>query len=177
MLTEISFKSNGHKQRFIETMRAIDKIYDNGKYDQEYSAAVYLLTADLSIWEKVFDYVSSHGILFTSMLKEVDFSGGHSIMVALAANLFNSSEYHCDVAELMRLDSSNFNIAMDAICLRRDSYQELTGHAGERLMKLPLQMQFGQDVENASETYDRKTRAIQEEQARWLSNQREGDEA
>ena len=176
MLTEISFKSPAHKQRFIETMQEIDKIY-GGKYDQEYSSAIYILTADFTIWQKASDYVSGQGIRFTNMLKDVDFSGGHGVLIQLAANLFNGDEYHCDTSELMRLDSSSFNIAMDAICLRRDSYQELTGQRGERLMKLPLQMQFGQDVENASEAYDRKTRAIQEEQARWLSNQREGEES
>ena len=123
MPAEISFKSATHRQRFLQIMRQIDKIYD-GKYDQEYGAALYILTADLAMWQKTSDYVSSHGIRFTAMLKEIDLSEGHGILVDLAANLFDADDFHCDVSELKHLDSSNFNIALDAICLRRDSYKE-----------------------------------------------------
>jgi hypothetical protein len=39
------------------------------------------------------------------------------MLVQLAGNLFNS-EQHCDAIELMRLDGSNFKVALTALQVR-----------------------------------------------------------
>lgn len=113
------FKSNDHTERLLTAMHRIGKVY-SGKLDQEYGAALYILTADQAIWNKTRDYVDSNGIDFEAMLKEVDFSGGYGVLVTLAWNLFNGHG-HLDPIEFMRLDESNFQIALNAIIVRRYS--------------------------------------------------------
>lgn len=120
----IFFKSDEHKMRFLATMQAIGKVY-KGKLDQEYSSALFILTASRATWEKAQSYVNRDGIDIETMLKEVDFSGGYSVLIKLAGNLFNN-EQHLDPLELLRLDDSNFDLALDAIRLRRHSM-----HVGE----------------------------------------------
>jgi len=99
-------------------MRRIDKI-DGGKFDLEYGAACYILTADAATWSKAQDYVSRNGILFEEMLKEVDFSGGYQVLILWAANLFNEHAANINPVELMRLDESNFRVALSALVVRR----------------------------------------------------------
>lgn len=119
MTESISFKSAAHKIRYLEAMTQIGKIYD-GKLDPEYSSALYILTADASTWHKASDYISREGIDIDAMLKEVDFSGGYSVLMLWAGNLFNGQQ-HVDPLELLRLDEGNFQIALAALKLRRYS--------------------------------------------------------
>lgn len=119
-MTSIVYKSEAHKARFLLAIEQINKIYD-GKLDQEYGAALYVLTSSHSTWMKCQHYVSRDGIDFETMFKEVDFSGGHSVLIQWAANLFNEHIAHCDPIELMRLDDSNFMVALNALQLRRVS--------------------------------------------------------
>lgn len=116
----IFYKSEAHKARFLATVQQLGKVY-NGKLDQEYGAALYVLTSSHSTWEKASNYTSHNGIDFETMLKEVDFSGGYSVLIQWAANLFNEHIAHCDPIELMRLDDSNFMVALNALQLRRVS--------------------------------------------------------
>ena len=117
MNEDIIFKSAGHKQRFLAAIQNIGKVYGD-KIDPEYGAALYILTSQVSTWNKASDYVSRDGIDFEAMLKEVDFSGAYSVIIDLAGNLFNGNT-HIDPVELLRLDEQNFQIALDAIKLRR----------------------------------------------------------
>jgi len=119
-MREIFFKSSLHKERFLKAMQETDKIYD-GKLDQEYSAALIILTADLFMWNKTRSYVDSQFIGIEEILHEVDLSGGQGVLVTLAGNLFNNQQ-HLDPLELLRLDGSNYNVAIAALHLRRDSY-------------------------------------------------------
>lgn len=114
------FKSEGHKERFLAAIQQIGKVYE-GKLDQEYAAALYILTADVSTWNKASSYVSRYGINIETLLKEVDFSGAYGVLILLAGNLFNGNE-HVDPVELMRLDDRNFSVALTALMLRRKSY-------------------------------------------------------
>ncbi len=114
---EIFFRSEEHKQRFQTTMQEIDKV-DDGRFDQEYAAAIYVLTARTGIWNAVKGYVSRHGIKFDEMLDEVDFSGGYTVLMKWAANLFNEHAANINPVELMRLDESNFKIAISALYVR-----------------------------------------------------------
>lgn len=116
-MAEIFFKSPEHKQRFVTTMQQIGKIYD-GKLDPEYGAAVYILTADLSTWNKANSYVSCEGIDIPALLEETYFSGGYSVLIRLAGNLFNS-QIHIEPIDLLRLDEGNFNVALTSLKLRR----------------------------------------------------------
>jgi hypothetical protein len=56
------------------------------------------------------------------MLEEIDLSGGESVLVQVAGNLFNGRT-HIDPLELMRLDHANFEVTIRALCLRRTSAQ------------------------------------------------------
>jgi|SRR6266567_2409330 len=111
------FKSDEHENRFKGVMQQTGKIY-NGRYDAEYAAALYILTADPSTWNKAQEYVSHSGIDFSGMLEDIDFSGGYSVLILLAGNLFNGQQ-HLDPLEFLRLDDVNFELAIAAIKLRR----------------------------------------------------------
>jgi len=113
----IFFTSEGHKERFVETMKRLGKVY-NRTYDAEYAAAIYILSSDPATWNKVSRYVSHEGIDIETMLQEVDFSGGYGVLVTLAGNLFNNGQ-HLDPLEFLRLDEGNFRVALNAIILRR----------------------------------------------------------
>ncbi|HLI07058.1 MAG TPA: hypothetical protein VKV40_10875 [Ktedonobacteraceae bacterium] len=60
-------------------------------------------------------------------------SGGYTVLLQLACNLFNG-QMHLDPVELMRLDESNFILALTAIQIRRYSLKidELTKEEGSK---------------------------------------------
>ncbi len=122
MTAPIFFTSPAHKARFLGIMQHLGKVH-GGKLDPEYGAALYILTASAATWQKANGYIASDrdGIDFAGMLAEVDFSGGYSVLVKLASNLFNQ-ETHTDPIELMRLDDSNFQVALTSLLLRRESF-------------------------------------------------------
>lgn len=112
------FVSQDHQQRFVKAIEQIGKV-DGGKIDPEYGSALYILCADAATWNKAEEYVSPDGIEFDEMLSEMDFSGGYSVLIHLAGNLFNN---HLQVEAVdipTRLDENNFQIALQAIRLRR----------------------------------------------------------
>jgi hypothetical protein len=113
----ILFKSPAHKARLFDAMRELGKVYD-GKLDAEYASCLYILAADLSTWGKASDYISRDGIDIASMLEDVDFSGGYSVLILLAGNLFNEQQ-NINPIELLRLDETNFQIALCALNIRR----------------------------------------------------------
>ncbi len=116
-MADIFFTSAGHKQRFLAAMQQIGKIH-NGKLNEEYGAALYVLTSSAVAWEKAESYVDREGIYFEALLREVDFSGGYSVLIRFAANLFNDRTA-CSPVDLMRLDDQNFELALSALQVRR----------------------------------------------------------
>jgi hypothetical protein len=122
MTAGIFFTSAEHKQRLLSAMQCIGKI-DDGKLDPEYASALYILTSSAGTWQKASGYVDRGGIDFEAMLEELDFSGGYSILIKLASNLFNSN-MHIDPIEFLRLDETNFMVALTSIQLRRSSLKE-----------------------------------------------------
>ena len=129
-MAPIFFKSPEHRQRFLAAMQAIGKIYD-GKLDQEYAAALYILSSSAGTWQQAQSYVDRDGIDFEALLREVDFSSGYSVLIQWAGNLFNG-QVHIDPVELMRLDDSNFQVALAALQLRRmalpvEDFKEMQG--------------------------------------------------
>jgi hypothetical protein len=123
-MAELFFKSPGHKQRWLAAMQEIGKIDKDGSLDPEYGACLYILSCNTTVWEETRgDYVSRDGIDFETMFEEVDFSGGYSVLIKLAANLFNDRTA-CSPVDLMKLDESNFKVAMTAFGIRRYSFHE-----------------------------------------------------
>jgi hypothetical protein len=113
------FKSQEHRERFLAALLALGKIY-NDKIDQEYGAALYILTADHAIWQKAQPYIERHAIDIEAMLAEIDLSHGYEILVKLAGNLFNG-EQHLDPLDFIILDERNFAVALTALQIRRSS--------------------------------------------------------
>lgn len=111
------FKSQEHMERFLNTLEDLNKTY-NGILDNEYSAAVYILTADKEIWSKSKQYISHDGLKFDQMLEKEDFSSSYNRLVRLACNLFNGY-MHIDPLDLIGLDEDNFKLAIAAIELRQ----------------------------------------------------------
>lgn len=118
MAEGIFFKSEGHKQRLIATIRQLGKVWENGRLDPEYASALYILSADAATWNQAQAYVERSGIDFEAMLAEVDFSSGYTVLINLAWNIFNDGQ-KLDVLDLLRLDEGNFNVALSALKLRR----------------------------------------------------------
>ncbi len=116
----IFYTSPEHKQRWLSAILSIGKVYD-GKLDPEYGAALYVLTSSESTWNKASEYVDRDGIDFEALLREVDFSGAYSNLIKLAGNLFND-QTACNPVELMRLDDTNFIVALTAFQIRRVSW-------------------------------------------------------
>lgn len=113
------FTSPEHAVRFTEIMARLGKI-SGDTYDNEYSAALYLLTSRASTWEKTSGYVHQDGIGFARILQEEDFGAAYSVLIRLAANLFDLYQFQLgDIAELLRLDEENYALALDAINIRR----------------------------------------------------------
>ncbi|MGH2507463.1 MAG: DUF6075 family protein [Ktedonobacteraceae bacterium] len=119
MTADIFFKSVEHKQRFFSVMKELGKVYD-GTCDPEYGAALYILSADLSTWQRAQGYIDCDGIDITAMLEDVHFSSGYAVLIQLAGNLFNNQQ-HLDPLEFLRLDENNFKVALAALSLRRAS--------------------------------------------------------
>lgn len=120
----IEFKSPDHKARFLQAMQDLGKVWpeEGNKLDPEYAALLYVLTADRSTWQKSSSYVARTGIDVEGLLQEVDFSGGYAVLVQWAGNLFNSQQ-HIDPIELLRLDESNYRVALTALTLRKYSFR------------------------------------------------------
>ncbi len=113
------FTSPEHAVRFTEIMARMSKI-SGDTCDNEYGAALYLLTSHASTWEKTQAYVHNGGIGFARILQEVDFGAAYSVLIRLAANLFDFHQFPLgDITELLRLDEENYALALDAINIRR----------------------------------------------------------
>jgi len=119
----IFFKSGEHKARFLAAVQKLDKLWDGSKIDQEYGAALYILTIDQWTWESVQEYVSKSGIRFDLILENIHLSTGYAVLIKLAANLFGHLTIHCDPVAFMILDQGNFNVALAALLIRRNVYR------------------------------------------------------
>jgi hypothetical protein len=119
-MTPMFFKSPQHRTRFLSAMQQLGKV-EEGKLDPEYASALYLLTSDGGTWQKANTSVSRTGIAISAMLEEVDVSGGYSVLIKLAGNLFNG-QMHLDPLEFLRLDEGNFRLALSSLTLRRSSF-------------------------------------------------------
>jgi hypothetical protein len=116
------FKSAEHRSRFMQIMKQLNKS-GGGRFDSEYAAALYILTADAGTWKRASGYVSQSGIRFSTMLNKGYLSSGEAVLVKLAANLFGQNK-KVDPVEFMVLDENNFKLALNALQVRRYSLGE-----------------------------------------------------
>lgn len=116
-MVDFFYTSREHKKRWLTAILSTGKVFD-GKLDPEYASALYILTSSAGTWSKAQSYVDRDGIDFEAMLAQVDFSGGYSVLIHLAGNLFND-RFTCSPVDLAtRLDSENFTVAMNALQIR-----------------------------------------------------------
>src|SRR5436190_6959452 len=100
--TPLPFQSEDHKNRFVEAIQRIGKVY-NRSIDPEYGAALYILTSHPALWNNAQGYVTRHGIDFETLLEEIHFSSGTRVLINWASSLFNGNQ-HVDLSDLTRLD-------------------------------------------------------------------------
>jgi hypothetical protein len=115
--TPLTFQDVRHKNRFVEAIQRIGKVYKRS-IDPEYGAALYILTSRLALWNDAQGYVTRHGIDFETMLDETHFSSGTWVLVNWACSLFNGN-LHVDLSDLTRLDEGNFETALASLKVRR----------------------------------------------------------
>lgn len=115
-MTEIFFKSEGHKERFLRVLRLKNRI-ERGMIDREWGAALYILFSDPILSESASPNIHG-GIDFEEILSQ-RWSSGEQTLIKLANNLFNGCQ-QSDSLDLVLLDHKNFEVAMQAIRLRRD---------------------------------------------------------
>lgn len=118
---KIYFRSEEHRERFKGTIQRMEDraTWAGGeRLDQEYSSALYLLTANGVIWEKSQAFFSPVGIDFARMIKNIHLSTGEIAMIRLAGNLFGQA-IKASPLDLIELDDRNFAVALQALHLRR----------------------------------------------------------
>lgn len=114
---EFQYLSREHKQDFLENRRNIPEYY---RFNKEFLSVLYLISGNEELKQKVEPYFNGNSGMFDTekMFEEQDFSAGLSILAKLAVNLFNANE-KINPLQLMILDDENFELAMNAIILRR----------------------------------------------------------
>lgn len=114
---EFQYLSREHKQDFLENRRNIPEYY---RFNKEFLSVLYLISGNEELKQKIEPYFNGNSGMFDTekMFEEQDFSAGLSVLAKLAVNLFNANE-KINPLQLMILDDENFELAMNAIILRR----------------------------------------------------------
>ncbi len=119
---KIIFKSENHRQRFLVAIQQTGKIYE-GHINEEYGAALYILTSNSGTWERAKSYVGRDGIKFDELIANEHWSGGYLALIQLAGNLFNAGYTQASPVDFVTsLDEQNFQVAMTALQIRRRSW-------------------------------------------------------
>ena len=122
-MPEFFFTSPSHREQFVTALQKQGKVYNDGKIDSEYGAALYVLTSDDGTWDAVQPYVSSRGIRFDDILSQLHWSSGYITLLTLARDLFRSSHNADDPFVLigyLNLDPDNYAVFMNALNIRRN---------------------------------------------------------
>lgn len=122
---EIYFRSEKHKERFINAIQEMDKLSEGNHIYGEYASAIYIITSHLDIWEQASQYISRDGIKFPEMLQKEHFSSTRLELVKLATNMFNEymkldddTPIRADMLQVVNLEESMFMVAVEAIKIR-----------------------------------------------------------
>lgn len=109
-----------HKKNLKSLIEKTNKIYSDGIVDNYYLVAYYVLCSSAEMRAKALKYINQDGIDFDG-IRQQDFSSGYKILLDLAEELFNHGA-NASVSNITdRLDEDNFNLAIQAIKLKRES--------------------------------------------------------
>ena len=124
MSYKIYYKDEDHRNKLKELLIKYKKVYAkyNNEVDQYYLPTFYILTSDPELRRKSYRYITDEGIKFNQMTDEQDFSSGPMELIRLAHQLFNNGD-QADISRIISvLDEENFQVALQAIILKRSSY-------------------------------------------------------
>lgn len=114
------FHDEAHRQNVLHCLRKKNRIYPDGKADNYYLSALYiLLSTKNDLYKKTRRFIDGEGIYFEKMLSTQDFPSSEKKLIKLAANLFNTSMEVSPSELINTLDDENFQMALQAIFLRR----------------------------------------------------------
>lgn len=111
------YMDENHRERLMSCLVRMGKVSSTGKVNAEYGAAYYLVTGNSGIWEKATNYTFGNEVDFWDLLEKEYLSSGESLIVRLAANLFNGS-YAGEVSPrslVTSLDTEHSLMAIEAI--------------------------------------------------------------
>lgn len=123
MQQKIYFKSEGHKERFLAALADFEKIRERDGYiDVYFGACFYILTSDEGLWRMSRSYVvDQNTIKMAELLGNGGVSGGEFVLIKWAWHLFTNGhgpDSLIDALDFLRLDESNFKVALMALAIR-----------------------------------------------------------
>ncbi|WP_459926644.1 DUF6075 family protein [Desulfosporosinus burensis] len=114
------FHDEAHRQNVLHCLRKKNRINPDGKADNYYLSALYiLLSTKNDLYKKTRRFIEGKSINFEKMLSAQDFPSSEIKLIKLAANLFNGSMEVSPSELINTLDDENFEMALQAIFLRR----------------------------------------------------------
>ncbi|MDR3543314.1 MAG: hypothetical protein P4L69_20490 [Desulfosporosinus sp.] len=108
------FDDEKHKEEFHHLFQRLGKAQD-----KEYLAAFYVLTAEEELRRKGAKFVGQGGINWQRVFSQ-DWSSGYRLLLKLAQSLFQSSGKIELAYGLQTWDEARFNLAIQAILVRRN---------------------------------------------------------
>jgi len=116
----VPFHNEVHRQNVLNCLWKKNWIYPDGKADNYYLSALYILFSTKNdLYKKTRRFIDGEGIDFEKMLSAQDFPSSEIKLIKLAANLFNGSMEVSPSELINTLDDENFELALQAIFLRR----------------------------------------------------------
>lgn len=110
------FLSASHRLLFFQRLNDL-KSYQ--QISPEYQAALFILTSDDELYEKMGPYFSSDGFRSSNLFNETDFSGGYATIARAAADLFGQ-DYDTSFSDLVSsLDHDLFHTFLQALIIRK----------------------------------------------------------
>lgn len=113
-MARVYFFDEKHAEEFHLMFQGLGKTQN-----KEYLAAFYVLTADEELRRKGAHHVGRNGIDWQGIFSQ-DWSSGYRLLLKLAQSLFQSSGQIELAYGLRTWDEERFNLAMQAIYIRRN---------------------------------------------------------
>lgn len=108
-----------NEEHYEAYQSALQRLSSSQTKSKEYQTLVYLLTSKPEFIKKALPYLSTDGFDSYSCLKEKDFSSGDRELLKLSVNLFNNNLPSSPLDLVSSLDDESFQLAMNAIYLRK----------------------------------------------------------
>lgn len=110
------FLSVSHRELFFQRMNQLTKSQQSSP---EYQAALFIITSNDELYEKMGPYFSHDGFRSYDMFLEKDFSGGYAKIAKAAANLFGQ-DYETSLSNIVgTLDHEMFHTFLQALIIRK----------------------------------------------------------